>query len=321
MKQPPMASRRRDIPRSDPEMFPLFDTLRVAMPLVHRAVSDAPREKDEARILAKVAREQLDPHFDRWRAALDGKAPQTVAPATLASGLTAIRRDREVLREAAHFAATLFRPMPTLEATLPPGITILAPRYDRLWTSLNGSSSVSGYSGFENPAEHPLFTGRVGAIVAQSMYTLQGLGMYVSVTAPSLVAITPMGTYQAGISGFLGAPSLRSTAGLGALVYQGASPTPVVSRIVEVWRIAGLGHKESVQVDGTIRDAASPAFGFGPVPLANPMLAHMQPGITYTIWFWCWIRTAIAANEYTLGAITMHLPFVVVTAGPPPIIK
>jgi hypothetical protein len=320
MQQPPNASPGPKTLPFDAELFPFFARPAEVTPLVYRVLSDARRDEDEARHLATITREQLDPEFDRWRSALEAGAERP-EPVTVESGLAAIRRNPTALREAAHFAAALFRPMHTLEAVLPPGVTILAPRYDRVWTSLNGTSWVSGYTGYEKPAEHPLFTGLVAVPAVGTSYNLQGLGMYVTVTAPSLVAITPMGTYQSKISGLLGAPSLRGTAGLGALVYEGTSATPLISRIVEVWRVAGLGPRESVSVEGPIKDAAPPAFGFGPIPLANPLLAWMQPGVTYTIWFWCWIRTGITANEYTLGGISMNLPFVVVSAGPPPIIR
>ena len=71
---------------------------------------------------------------------------------------------------------------------------------------------------------------------------------------------------------------------------------------------------------GRIADAASPATGFGPIPLA-PVLLNMFPGNSYLVWVWCWQVLQVHSGAAFLAFLKMSMPFVTIDAGPPIVIK
>lgn len=140
---------------------------------------------------------------------------------------------------------------------------------------------------------------------------------------PVSVAVKPMGTYEFDLIATKSIPQLRSRGGLGLLVYRNANPAPLVEHQSILWNLIGvdLGVLPVMMKQGTgeFADAVSSMTDFGPIRMA-PVLFDMIPGDFYEVWIWCW---CVGQNQTDAmySVLACEMPGVLVTAGPPTIIK
>ena len=97
------------------------------------------------------------------------------------------------------------------------------------------------------------------------------------------------------------------------------NPQPAVSKQVVLWNLAGITRFSADHKTGRIADAASPAVGVGPVPLA-PVLINMAPGSRYLVWVWYWHMARNVTEKAFIAFMNLKMQFVSVHAGPPIII-
>ncbi len=193
------------------------------------------------------------------------------------------------------------------EITVPGGSRIFGPPYDAEWQEGGGQAFGSRIDG-------TLIT------VSTPGFSAAGVGFYLSAPEPYLAAVTPQGNYEWNWASFADLPWLRSRGGLGLAVYVDGEPQPAVSRQAQLWSVSGVSVFSGAQGSGRIADAASPAFGFGPVPLA-PVLIQMVPGSRYLVWVWGWqVTTADSASGF-IAFSKLKMPLVTVEAGPPLVIR
>jgi hypothetical protein len=102
-------------------------------------------------------------------------------------------------------------------------------------------------------------------------------------------------------------------------IYVDGAPQPAVSKQVTLWNLSGATRLTGDYKTGRIADAASPAIGFGTVPLA-PALVNMVPGSSYLVWVWCWQLARNIGNGTFIAFMNLKMQFVSLDAGPPIII-
>ena len=191
----------------------------------------------------------------------------------------------------------------TFDLKIKLGDQVMAPPYDKDW-------SVGAGVGFLSR-----FDGNVYAL-NQRDYSAAGIGFYLSSDVPALVSIVPWGDYKWSYIAFENSPFVRSRGGMGVTVYTDSNSTPTHNNQPILWNVSGLNMLEGKTGSGRIADAASPAFGFGSVPLA-PVLISMVPGSKYLVWVWCWQVYNNNKDEGFFAIMDFHMPLVTVSAGPP----
>ena len=147
-------------------------------------------------------------------------------------------------------------------------------------------------------------------------FSAAGIGFYLTTNEPVLAAITPQGTYDWNWVAFENLPFARSRGGMGITIYTNSEPQPTMSRQPVLWSASGMTSFSGQQGSGRIADAASPASGFGPVPLA-PTLINMLPGSRYLVWVWCWQISRLEKDDAFIAFLRFSMPFVTIEAGPP----
>jgi hypothetical protein len=208
-------------------------------------------------------------------------------------------------RLAAQTLGDLDSRMQTLQFTVPLGSRVLAPPYDKEWSV--GTAFAFG----------AVSDGKV-TVMAADEPSSAAVGLYLTADQPTEAAITPIGTFGFVCLTAQNLPALRSTGGLGMTVYIDSDEQPAISRQATLWNLNGLSLQTSVSGNGRIADAASPATGLGPVPLA-PMIIRMDPGRRYLLWVWGW-QVSHQTSDF-LGLMNVTMPLVTVDAGPPVIIS
>jgi hypothetical protein len=198
--------------------------------------------------------------------------------------------------------------METRSITVSQGTWLVGPPYDAEWAAGSGLA--------------------FGATVDGSLFTISGdgfsaaaVGFYVSSPDVLTVALTPQGDYDFSWFSVNAAPALRSRGGMAITVYQNGNPTPIEDRRAVLWNVSGVGPWSGQHGTGRIADAASPAWGFGPVPIA-PVYVSTAPGRRFLVWVWCWqINQLIPpTGSGFLAMMRCKMPAVAVNAGPPIII-
>jgi hypothetical protein len=143
-----------------------------------------------------------------------------------------------------------------------------------------------------------------------------GIGFYLTTDEPVLASITPQGTYQwswFNLQNVL--PNVWTTGGTGITIYANADTEPTLSRQQVLWSESGLTPWSGQTGNGNIADAASPAFGFGSIPL-GPALLNMAPGSRYLVWIWCWQLAHSEESDGFLAMLSFTMPSVTVCVGP-----
>jgi hypothetical protein len=184
------------------------------------------------------------------------------------------------------------------------GSRIFGPPYDREWSEGNGIAFGGRLDG--KAITTPKANG----------FSAAGIGFYLTTNEPVLAAITPQGTYNWSWSAFENLPFARSRGGMGIAIYTDGEPNPTMSRQPLLWSLSGMTAFSGQKDSGRIADAASPAFGFGTVPLA-PALVHMVPGSRYLVWVWCWQTSQLESDDAFIAFLSFTMPFVTIDAGPP----
>jgi hypothetical protein len=201
----------------------------------------------------------------------------------------------------------LKRPLIPLTISLSPGNRLMSPPYDVDWSSGSGIGFLSRYDGDLYSVGNDGFSGA-------------GVGMFLETSTPVAVALTPIGTQRYSWFTMSGFTNTFSRGGLGVLVYQVGNPTPLALREVTLWDISGGRASYSGDTaSGSIADAASPASGFGPIPLA-PLLFDMQPGIKYLFWVWIWQFLRELGSGDFFAIQDAHVSLIESSAGPQTII-
>jgi len=278
---------------------PRFDIARVA-------ASDADAERDTGRMTAHATSELERQVGDMYA---DPDASEAAGPPHDAIRQFGGMRTRRQLTE--HFVERLSvdagSPKTAFDFTVPTGSRVFGPPYDREWAEGNGLAFLSR------------FDGRVTTIPKANGLSTAGVGFYLTTNTPALAAITPQGTYDWNWLSFADLPSARSRGGLGLTIYTDSDPQPTLSRQVVLWSASGMTVFSGQQGSGRIADAASPAFGFGPVPLA-PALLNMVPGSRYLVWVWCWQTSQLGPDDAFIAFLRFAMPLITIDAGPPIII-
>lgn len=183
---------------------------------------------------------------------------------------------------------------------------MLAPPYDDDWSIGSGIG---------------IFSRTDGRFFAVGTDDESAAGIAFNLSSPEklLMAITPLGTYQWSWFATQNLPNLRSRGGLAVTVYLNGNPQPVLSRRAVLWSLSGVyggtSRFSGKQASGRIADAASPAWGLGPVRLA-PIHLETGPGLNYQVWIWCWIVETGSSGNPFMSNIGVNVPLVVVDAGP-----
>jgi hypothetical protein len=222
-----------------------------------------------------------------------------------AIGLTGFQNDLQLRNHFVdRFVAALDRPMKALDFTVTDGSRIIGTPYDVDWGTGGGFAFGGRFDG------KAVAFGLDGASTA-------AIGFHVSSPDELSVAITPLGRYEWSWFSVQGLPGVRSRGGLGMTVYLNDNPQPIASTQAVLWRVSGVPsgfHGDAGS--GSIADAASPASGFGPVPIA-PVFLNTGPNLRYLVWVWCWQVCAGTAGNSFLSLINMKMPAVRIDAGPP----
>jgi hypothetical protein len=201
----------------------------------------------------------------------------------------------------------LKRPLMPLSVTLSPGNRLMSPPFDVDWSTGSGLGFLSRYDG-------DLYT------VGNDGFSAAGVGVFLDTPTPIAVALTPVGTQQFSWLTVNGFSNTFSRGGLGVLVYEAGNPTPLALRQVTLWNVFGGRPSWSGETaTGSIADAASPATGFGPIPLA-PLLFNMQPGFTYVFWVWIWQTLRELGSGDFFALQDAHVSLITSSAGPQTII-
>jgi hypothetical protein len=197
---------------------------------------------------------------------------------------------------------------------VPTGSTIFAPPYDWDWSlfGLRGeqpepfNGKVDGEWMIWNPPDP-------GATSAA------GIGVSLNVTSPSLVSITPQGTYDFYIHCSSDIPGGWTKGGLGATVYQNADQTPILSELATLWSMPTTKMAPDIVGNGTLASAvvAGPSGIFG-TQFYAPINLFLQPGSTYLVWIWNWELSNVPDNPIFFADLWMTLPFISLTSAPPP---
>jgi hypothetical protein len=159
-------------------------------------------------------------------------------------------------------------------------------------------------------------------------FSLAGVGFYVSTKKPVLASITPEGTYQWSWYSGTSQPLLQSRGGLGIAIYKDSEPQPTWSREVLLWSESGIIKLDlelfaGKKGNGRIADAASPTFGFGPIPLA-PALVNMVPGPRYLVFVYCFqttINPLIFGSDTFNTNLSIRVPSVTICENPPIVVR
>jgi hypothetical protein len=201
----------------------------------------------------------------------------------------------------------LRRPLMPLTFTLNPGNRLMSPPFDLDWSTGSGLGFLSRYDG-------DLYT------VANDGYSAAGVGVFLDTPTPIAVALTPVGTQGFSWLTVNGFSNTYSSGGLGVLIYQVGNPSPLAMRQVTLWNVSG-GRPgwTGDTATGSIADAASPAIGFGPIPLA-PLLVDMHPGVTYLFWIWIWQHLRELGSGEFFALQDAHVSLITSSAGPQTII-
>lgn len=199
-------------------------------------------------------------------------------------------------------------PIKAFDYTVPSGSRVFGPPYDREWHEGNGIAFGARTDG------------KVFTIPTANGFSAAGIGFYLTTDKPVLAAITPQGTYDWNWTAFENLPFARSRGGLGIAVYANSDPQPMISRQPQLWSVSGVTTFTGQKGNGRIADAASPAFGFGTVPLA-PALINMSPGSCYLVWVWCWQTAQMEKDDGFIAFLSFNMPFVTIDAGPPIVVN
>ena len=184
---------------------------------------------------------------------------------------------------------------------VPSGSRVFGPPYDREWSEGNGIAFGAR------------FDGKALTLPKANGFSAGGIGFFLTTNEPVLAAITPQGTYDWNWSSFGDLPFVRSRGGMGLTIYRDGQLA--YSRQAVLWSVSGATTFSGQKGSGRIADAASPAFGFGAVPLA-PALLNMEPGSQYLVWVWCWQTATLQPNDPFIAFMSFHMPFVSIDAGP-----
>ncbi|HST58096.1 MAG TPA: hypothetical protein VLK84_05405, partial [Longimicrobium sp.] len=195
-------------------------------------------------------------------------------------------------------------PRHAFDYRIPTGSRVISPVYDREWAHGNGVAFGARVDG------------KVITIPDERGFSAAGIGVYLTVDQPVLAAITPQGSYDWNWNAFKNLPFGRSRGGLGITIFTDAQPQPTMSRQPVLWSLAGMTQFAGAKGSGRIADAASPAFGFGTVPL-GPALLNMVPGSRYLVWVWCWQSSQLGPDSGFIAFLQMNMPFLTIDAGPP----
>jgi hypothetical protein len=262
---------------------------------LHHAVARATLARDAAEAGRRVMDAQI-------------RAEATaVAKAWGAKELTVASPIRDVAKargEALQLSALLEPPRQrTMDLDITRDFQIFAPPYDDSWNVGSGT-----------PLNHlgdPMVFGGDG-------FSAAGFALNLTTDAEAWVAVVPQGRFKGNWVNFSleAAPSQRSAAGTGAVVY--ADGAEVLARTTRVWDVNGMGPMAGQNFDLPFADTASPAApgSLGTAPLA-PVLISMTPGVAYQVWFYVWAHNSPLAQG-VIAISSARIPMVTITAGPPP---
>jgi hypothetical protein len=192
--------------------------------------------------------------------------------------------------------------------TVPNGCSNFGPPYDQDW-------GVGIAETFGSTADGSVIT--IAEVDGQSA---GGVAFHLTTNEPVLASITPQGTYQwswFNLLNFL--PDAWTTGGMGITIYTDSQTEPTLSRQPVLWSASAFAPLSGQTGNGLIANAASPAFGFGAIPLA-PALLNMIPGSRYLVWVWCWQLSHHQDGDGFFAILNYTMPSVTVCAGPPIVI-
>ena len=205
-------------------------------------------------------------------------------------------------------AADLRTPrLTTFEFTAQPGFQMIVPPYDLDWSN--------------KPSAYPLY-GANKTLGHIKVFALDGVlsaavGVFLSSPVRSLVNISPFAPFTYQWSGFDYNVPAWIRGSVGVVVY-GEGTLPAYDFRAEVWnaRLDYPGQRDSGSGSSTVGRE-----------LPRDVLITMEPDVLYQLWVWCCIVAHSQASEtegtggLALGQIDCHVPFMVIDAGPAPIVR
>ncbi|HEX2916048.1 MAG TPA: hypothetical protein VH186_35120 [Chloroflexia bacterium] len=147
-------------------------------------------------------------------------------------------------------------------------------------------------------------------------FSAAGYGFEVTTSSAVLTEITPQGNYDWYWAAARELPFVRNRGGMGIAVFNNSQQQPVILRQPILWSISGVKANTGDGGNGRIVDAATPAFGFGTIPLA-PVLVNMIPDSKYTIWVWSWNISRMEQEDPFSSQIHFSMPLVTINANRP----
>ena len=194
----------------------------------------------------------------------------------------------------------------TFNYTLWPGWQVIVPKYDRWWAVGHGMSWAH--------VDGKMF------VIGGDGFSASGFGIYLEADEEGYVSIVPHGPCSSTWASFKHLPDLRSSAGAGAVVYDGntllVSRQPILCDVRGPKEFAGETFKPDF---GKI--ATPPLRGtFETVPL-SPVIAPIGPGRQLLVWFYHWHVGANMAETPFWPFITSEVPMVFVNFGKGPIVR
>jgi hypothetical protein len=272
------------------------------------APQDVSPERELARLDAHVktvAGRHLATMFDEE----DAREAQAF-PLQRDADFAGFKTQRQVTKHTLAYLRDTLAERPAISAyKVPRGSRIFSPPYDTDW----GVGAAQAF--------FARLDGHVTSVSVPNGLSAGGVGFFLTTNEPALVSIVPFGEYNWTWIAFANLPFARTRGGMGITIYTDGNPDPTQSREQVLWDASGFQTFHGASGRGAIADAASPAFGFGTVPLA-PALLNMVPGSHYLVWIWCWQTCAgLKEDDPYIGFMNFEMPAVSIDAGAPLVIR
>jgi hypothetical protein len=154
------------------------------------------------------------------------------------------------------------------------------------------------------------------SILGLEGWSASGIGLYLQSEEDALATLTPLGSYQYSMFSPTAGSQAHSKGGMKVVAFSG-SPSPTYEWECQLFDYrpadAPLG---GVSNTGQVKDAASPAWGFGSRPLA-PFNVTVKGGESVLVWIYNWLDVQQNGDEKIFGAIITTIRGIILDWGPP----
>lgn len=189
----------------------------------------------------------------------------------------------------------------TLSFTANYGFQIIAPPYDLEWHHGDYASARRN----------------TGEIFANSIIGdgTAAIGVFFSSPVRSLVRVAPFAPLAYDWSVIAYDVPVVTRGSVGIVVYINGNPRPAFDYRANLW-------DTYLNFPPLSRDGASGSSTVGEA-LSRHVLITVEPGNTYLLWIWCSVYSSAREGHLSFdgGYINCDIPFMVVDAGPPPLLR